>query len=230
MVTVYNADTLPAIPAPEYRLVKCLKLLERLAGGDLNDASVVDVGCNLGQLCYHIKERFPDCEVHGVDDYITSEHDPTFNYQAHDVSTSLPYDDGQMHAVFALEVLEHMVDTDFFLQECLRILKPGGHLIITTPNICGLRNRLRVPLGLYPHMLEYRTVIHHVRLYNRAVLRKHLADTGFEEVDVRGTHLLPASWLERNRAAQSISDALATVFPTLSMGLLANARKPMEHA
>ena len=61
MVTVYKLDQLPPIPAPVYRLVRCLNLLERRFERDLNDAAVVDVGCNLGQLCYHIKERFPRC-------------------------------------------------------------------------------------------------------------------------------------------------------------------------
>ena len=64
--------------------------------------------------------------------------------------------------ISALEVLEHMVDTDAFLKDCNEHLQSNGYLVLSTPNINSLRNRLTVPLGKYPAGLEYRNVIHHV--------------------------------------------------------------------
>lgn len=47
---------------------------------------------------------------------------------------SLPYKDNSFSKIFSTEVLEHVEDDLGALKEILRILKPGGRLIITVPN------------------------------------------------------------------------------------------------
>ncbi|MDO8989977.1 MAG: class I SAM-dependent methyltransferase, partial [Sideroxyarcus sp.] len=41
----------------------------------------------------------------------------------------------QFDAVIAIEIIEHLENPRHFFRECNRALKPGGHLILTTPNI-----------------------------------------------------------------------------------------------
>ena len=53
----------------------------------------------------------------------------------------------KVDTVFALEVIEHMIDTDVFLDRIHTCLKEKGLLVISTPNINNLRNRVLVPLG-----------------------------------------------------------------------------------
>ncbi|HBK07399.1 MAG TPA: hypothetical protein DDZ81_16360 [Acetobacteraceae bacterium] len=78
--------------------------------------------------------------------------------------------------LFAFEVFEHVKDQDStfisdidifnfsginrFLQECRRLLKRDGTLVITTPNICSLHSLVNLveyknPLTFYPHVKEY---------------------------------------------------------------------------
>lgn len=61
---------------------------------------------------------------------------------------ALPYDDGAFDLVMAAHVLEHLVDPNRALDEMVRVLKPGGLLIV-----CLTR---RSPFGTYIH-LKWRT-------------------------------------------------------------------------
>jgi SAM-dependent methyltransferase len=45
-----------------------------------------------------------------------------------------PLEDGTVDIVFADHVLEHVAQPDGFFAECRRVLKPGGHLCLRTPN------------------------------------------------------------------------------------------------
>ena len=42
---------------------------------------------------------------------------------------------GQFDAVMAVELIEHLENPWHFLRQCFAILRPGGHLFVTTPNI-----------------------------------------------------------------------------------------------
>jgi 2-polyprenyl-3-methyl-5-hydroxy-6-metoxy-1,4-benzoquinol methylase len=46
----------------------------------------------------------------------------------------MPLQDESVDTVFALDVLEHIFDSGPVIDECFRVLKPGGHLIATLPN------------------------------------------------------------------------------------------------
>ncbi len=51
-----------------------------------------------------------------------------------------PYDDGYFSTVLCCELMEHLTDDPMHMMaEINRILKPGGHLVLTTPNIGSLR-------------------------------------------------------------------------------------------
>ena len=52
--------------------------------------------------------------------------------------------------LIAGEIIEHLVDTDHFAEEAHRILKSGGHLILSTPNLASWYNRFRLLRGLAP--------------------------------------------------------------------------------
>lgn len=47
---------------------------------------------------------------------------------------SLPIRDSAAQLIVSLQVIEHLWDPARFLDECRRVLRPGGHLIISTPN------------------------------------------------------------------------------------------------
>ena len=51
-----------------------------------------------------------------------------------DVSNGLPWQNEYFDAIFAGEIIEHIIDTDFFLDEINRVLNDKGQVVLTTPN------------------------------------------------------------------------------------------------
>ena len=45
----------------------------------------------------------------------------------------LPFDDGELSAIYALHFMEHLDDPIWMLRECQRVLRSGGHLNIGVP-------------------------------------------------------------------------------------------------
>lgn len=63
----------------------------------------------------------------------------------------LPFADDSFDQVVAMEIIEHLaVDPMFMLAEANRVLKPGGNLLITTPNIASLTSLYLQLWGRHP--------------------------------------------------------------------------------
>ena len=60
-----------------------------------------------------------------------------------DITKPFPYPDNTFDMIIAIEVSEHIADHEIFFSESSRILKPGGTLYITTPNILSMKSRIR---------------------------------------------------------------------------------------
>lgn len=67
-----------------------------------------------------------------------------------DLNKNLPFEDNFFQCVFGLSVLEHLVNGCHFLKEARRILKPGGHLILVTPNLSAWFNVMLLAIGRMP--------------------------------------------------------------------------------
>lgn len=66
------------------------------------------------------------------------------------LNDGLPFPDDSIDHIVACEIIEHMRSPHSFLREIRRVLKPGGILIVTTPNICCLKNRIKLLCGKFP--------------------------------------------------------------------------------
>ena len=79
-------------------------------------------------------------------------------FQKVDLNQRLPYDDDYFDYVACLEGLEHAENYHHTLREFQRILKPGGKLIVSTPNPLNVKSRMRFLLwGTFfgfPHLIS----------------------------------------------------------------------------
>lgn len=64
-------------------------------------------------------------------------------FRVADMNHPLPFRDGELDAVVSIEGIEHIERPFDFVRECHRVTRPGGWLILTTPNISALRSRWR---------------------------------------------------------------------------------------
>jgi 2-polyprenyl-3-methyl-5-hydroxy-6-metoxy-1,4-benzoquinol methylase len=99
----------------------------------------------------------------------------------------LPVADREADAVWAGEVIEHVVDVGAFATELRRALKPGGPLVLTTPDHPrGLLARFALsPRAFEEHVWPYAD---HLRFFTRRTLRMVLEDAGFTDIAVTAVH------------------------------------------
>jgi SAM-dependent methyltransferase len=114
--------------------------LLRQLGSD-KSVRVLDAGAGHGAMSRRLHEAGYD--VHACDFRPDIFYFQPVECRQANLNDSLPYADESFDAVVAVEVLEHLLDHDRFFSECHRVLKPGGKLIATTPNILSLKSRLR---------------------------------------------------------------------------------------
>jgi len=117
-----------------------------------------------------------------------------------DLNKTMPWPDCTFDAVISTEGIEHLESHYTFLAELHRILRPGGLLIVTTPNITALRSRVRFfGSGFFgrdgrPLNENARHPLHHISLATFPELRYELHMSGFRLTEVRHTHIKPISY------------------------------------
>ena len=66
----------------------------------------------------------------------------------------LPLTDSSVDVVIMSELIEHLVDPDGTLDEAWRVLRPGGTLLLSTPNLAAWYNRVLLRFGIQPLFTE----------------------------------------------------------------------------
>jgi SAM-dependent methyltransferase len=206
-----------------------------LAAAHWIKGDLLEVGCGEGRGIEHLA---PHVSTYSAIDKIESAIDdlraryPTGNFVSGHLPP-LPYPDSSFDSVVSFQVIEHIEDDKLFLREIHRVLRPGGTVLITTPNR---------PMSLSRNPW-------HVREYTASELTG-LAKTIFAQVDMKGIagnekvmayhernrksvnkimrwdildlqHRLPASWLRvpydfmnrrnRNRLKESADELVTSI-------------------
>jgi SAM-dependent methyltransferase len=101
-----------------------------------------------------------------------------------------PYSDEYFDTVLCGELIEHLPsDPMHMMSEVNRILKPGGHFVLTTPNICSMRAISAILQGYHPGFFPAYirsaedgddTGARHAREYAPREIVHLLRDSGFE--------------------------------------------------
>jgi SAM-dependent methyltransferase len=134
------------------------------------DAVVLEAGCGEGYGAHLLSIGAKT--VVGLDyDLLTTQHVARAYPYVHVLRgnlVDLPIASASVDVVANLQVIEHLWDQERFLRECLRVLRPGGRLLVTTPNRITFSPGLDKPLNPF-----------HTRELSAAELTGLLTGAGF---------------------------------------------------
>ena len=163
---------------------------------------VLDVGCSNGAFLYHLGQRFPgDYQLFGTDvsgpalDHAESKGIKTLRSDF--LASDFPERD--FDAITLWAVLEHVSEPARFVQQVVRLLRPGGVCIILVPNWNSLARRVL--------NARYRYILgQHLNYFDETTLRKLVA-SHFEVTRTVYTHFNPLVIKEDLRGKSEPSSA-----------------------
>lgn len=112
-------------------LTRAAKAVERNVA---REAKLLDLGCGKGEFLQNLR-MLGWTAVHGCDgmEYKDAALEG-IEFRKSDLNRNLPYESASFDAVTAIEVIEHLENPRAFVREIGRVLRPGGFLLLSTPN------------------------------------------------------------------------------------------------
>lgn len=165
-----------------YRMV-ARALQDRPSSGGL----LVDVGCGTGNLLPFVSERFD--RYLGVDVVRYEGFPPEAEFCQIDLDSGrVPLPDGGADVVVAVETIEHLENPRAFVRELVRLARPGGWVVVTTPNQQSILSLLSLVLkGRYVAFQDVHYPAHLTALLD-VDLRRIAAECGLTEVEIEYSH------------------------------------------
>ena len=134
-----------------------------------NSKNFLEVGCGTGMVLSRLNSVYPGTQLNGADilpQGLIEAHQRCpnvffFQFDALDI----PFVD-EFDAIGAFDIIEHIVDDECFLSQLHRATKPGGGILLTTPQFPWLWS-------------EEDKLMHHVKRYHRQELLQKVCNSGF---------------------------------------------------
>jgi ubiquinone/menaquinone biosynthesis C-methylase UbiE len=163
-----------------------------------NHQKVLDIPSGAGAFTQRLIKK--KIEVHSADIENLMQV-PNQHFRQADMNKVLPYPDGFFDVVACIDGIEHLERPFDFIRESCRILRKGGSIIISTPNINSIRSRWRwfwtghhnknkVPLNE-----NKASFLHHINMMSYQRLRYILHSNGFQIDRVTTNRVKFISWL-----------------------------------
>lgn len=184
-----------------YRAVAAT-LSERGAGGTL-----ADVGCGAGHLWEYVRGRFARCV--GVDAVRYDGLPGEIDFVRADLDAlPLPLPAAAADVVTAIEVIEHVENPRALFRELVRLVRPGGWVVVSTPNQLSLLSLLTLVTKQRFSAFQDAAYPAHITALLEADLRRIAGECGLRDVEVRYTGEGRIPWSGRHYPA-----ALSARFP-----------------
>ncbi|MEM2888478.1 MAG: class I SAM-dependent methyltransferase [Candidatus Bathyarchaeia archaeon] len=215
------------------RSKKAVKILEGIIASHSNmEMKILEIGCGSGEFLERVARLSERIKVWGVDISklaIDKVKQKGFEGFALDISRQkTPFPDNFFDVIYAGDVVEHLFDPDFMISEVKRVLKDGGFMILSTPNLASWYNRIMLFFGFQPVFSEISTkkvfgrpgkkIVGHIRLFTLRGLKEFLLYYDFDIVKIEGAYFHAFSSL------QLLMDKLFSHFPSFSSIIIITAR------
>lgn len=139
------------------------KYVGALVEGTPSGGTILDVGCGAGQVVEALTAR--GFAARGID-VAPAEIQGCERYDGR----VIPHPDASLDSIGAFNVLEHVEEPVAFLDEMARVLKPGGQMVVSSPNflrVLGWRDYHPHMAGIGQKIQNLRTLLEHIQLYGQ---------------------------------------------------------------
>jgi methionine biosynthesis protein MetW len=134
-------------------------------------------------------------------------------------TVDLPFLDGSFDTVVSNSAIEHRFHHERSLNECARVVRPGGRFIVCLPNIAHWKCRWWLLTGRFPYVKHSPTDDMHLRFFTVAEAKRLCRQRGLVPVEVDGSASLWArdfyGPLFRKRGVRDAYTWLAHKWPSM---------------
>lgn len=148
---------------------------------------LLDAPAGEGAFAYRAREQGHDVFCGDIDPTRFRLKDSECQYL--DLNQPWPFASERFDHVVSIEAVEHLENPWHLMREANRVLRPGGKIIMTTPNVLSIRSRLSNLLYGYPNYFHYmiergqgiqgELPVDHINPVGFLELRHVLSRTGF---------------------------------------------------
>lgn len=210
-------------------LYKVLREIKNLKFKDRQNIKILEIGCADGSFSSVLKDEGYDVFAVDISEKaIENAKKNGLQATVVDIERGINFQRDFFDIVIAAEVIEHIYDTDFVLNEIKRVMKKDGYLFITTPNLASLKNRVRLLLGEYPQYSEFRigdNQAGHIRNYTPKVLKQQLEQHGFAVKKILSPNIIFPMTKKLPLFIKKIAMFLGDIFATLGSHIIVVAKK-----
>jgi len=214
-------------PNNDLLLLKCprIKIMgEMINNLGLKNKKILDIGCYDGSFISLIRNNH---EFYGIEasDYGVRKSKKrgiiVKQYFFND-KDKIPFEDNFFDVVIAGETIEHIFDTDFFLDEIYRLLKSEGYFLISTPNIASFGRRLMLLGGIAPIIEVSPNKVDssgHIRYFTFKTLKNFLKEHKFKLINAK------SDIVNFSSDGNFKSYLIAKIIPTIGQSLIILTKK-----
>jgi SAM-dependent methyltransferase len=188
--------------------------------------SVLDIGAGHGADLGIVSKRYPAARLEAIESNVHYANALRAGglavTECNLERARLPFADATFDLVMANQILEHIKEIYWLLDQISRVLKVGGHFYVGVPNLASLHNRILLLAGRQPTCLNNASA--HVRGFTKHDLLRTLDlcwPKGFEAVGFRGSNFYPFP--------PSIAGPLARLAPQFAVTIFVLLRKSREY-
>jgi ubiquinone/menaquinone biosynthesis C-methylase UbiE len=187
-------------------------------------STMLDCGCSDGALTLRFADRVMPDRLLGIEIHeglARAAADRGVEIVGRDLNGEMPLADASSDVITANQVIEHLADTDRFLAEVHRVLKPRGILVLSTNNLASWHNIAALAMGAQPFPADvsrnsslgklaglfpddpgsYESWAH-LRIFSHRALKEMLVHYGFTVERIVGVGYYPLSGRVARWAAQ----------------------------
>ncbi|MBF0522277.1 MAG: class I SAM-dependent methyltransferase [Candidatus Omnitrophica bacterium] len=142
---------------------------------------ILDLGCGDGKTGKRLLDLGFEVEACDMDQNRFEFHNE-IRFTSGNLAERLPYQDNSFDYVLFMEVIEHLYNPQFVISEISRILRPGGRIVLSTPNILNVGSRARFFIeGNFDFFRE--PTLDYSRCFPLAIQNMHVIPWRYQELE-----------------------------------------------